>query len=51
MEGSSINFDLNTDENSRMPVELSVLEEKTSSKAPFVSTEIDFRKITRLVVL
>ena len=44
MEGSSINFDLNTDENSRMPVELSVLEEKTSSKAPFVSIEIDFRK-------
>ena len=44
MEGSSINFDLNTDENSRMPVELSVLEEKTSS-----NLQVEDEKVNKMV--
>uniref|UniRef100_A0A7N2L3Q5 Uncharacterized protein n=1 Tax=Quercus lobata TaxID=97700 RepID=A0A7N2L3Q5_QUELO len=44
MEGSSINFDLNTDENSYMPVELSVLEEKTSS-----NLQVEDEKVNKMV--
>ena len=44
MEGSSINFDLNTDENSRMPVELSVLEENTSS-----NLQVEDEKVNKMV--
>ncbi|XP_030926316.1 protein PTST homolog 3, chloroplastic isoform X2 [Quercus lobata] len=44
MESSSINFDLNTDENSCMPVELSVLEEKTSS-----NLQVEDKKVNNMV--
>ena len=44
MESSSINFDLNTDENSCMHVELSVLEEKTSS-----NLQVEDKKVNNMV--
>ncbi|XP_023920653.2 protein PTST homolog 3, chloroplastic isoform X1 [Quercus suber] len=44
MESSSVNFDLNTDEKSCMPVELSVLEEKTSS-----NLQVEDKKVNNMV--